>query len=94
MHSVANGHLERIFSQMKLIKTTLRSSLDGDSLDHLLRINVEGPPLESGMLLLPSTAGGRKSLDALVARKSTVGAPLPHQLQQLSKSSRKPSLLL
>ena len=42
---VANGHLERIFSQMKLIKTSLRSSLDGDSLDDLLRINVEGPPL-------------------------------------------------
>ena len=42
---VANGHLERVFSQMKLIKTNRQSCLSGDTLDHLLRINVEGPPL-------------------------------------------------
>ena len=42
---VANGHLERVFSQLKLIKTNRRNSIKEDTLDHLVRINVEGPSL-------------------------------------------------
>jgi len=43
---LSNGHLERVFSQLKLIKTDHRTSLSEDRLDQLVRINVEGPPLE------------------------------------------------
>ncbi len=42
---MSNGHLERVFSQLKLIKGDRRSSLGEDRLDHLIRIGVEGPPL-------------------------------------------------
>ena len=42
---VANGHLERVFSQLKLIKTNRRTSIKEDTLDQLVRISVEGPPL-------------------------------------------------
>ena len=44
---VANGHLERVFSQLKLIKTNRRTCLAEDTLDQLMRINAEGPPLAS-----------------------------------------------
>ena len=40
---ISNGHLERVFSQMKLIKGERRSSLGEDRLDDLLRISVEAP---------------------------------------------------
>ncbi len=43
---ISNGRLERCFSQMKLIKTNRRSCLGEDRLDHLLRIQLEGPSLE------------------------------------------------
>ena len=42
---VGNGTLERVFSQLKLIKTGHRTSLKENTLDQLLRIHVEGPPL-------------------------------------------------
>ena len=42
---VANGHLERVFSQLKLIKTNRRTSIKDNTLDQLVRVNVEGPPL-------------------------------------------------
>ena len=42
---VSNGHLERVFSQLKLIKSERRTSLGEDRLDQLVRINVEAPPL-------------------------------------------------
>ena len=42
---IANGRVERVFSQLKLIKNSRRTCLGENSLDHLLRINVEGPPL-------------------------------------------------
>ena len=44
--SVFNGRVERLFSQLKLVKTDKKISLSNDSLDSLLQINVEGPPLE------------------------------------------------
>jgi len=40
---VSNGHLERCFSQMKMLKTDKRSSLNEQSLDNLLHIRLEGP---------------------------------------------------
>ena len=43
---VANGHVERIFSTLKHIKSEKRSSLSEDHLDDLLRISVDGPPLK------------------------------------------------
>ena len=42
---MANGHLERVFSQLKLIKNNRRTSFNEDTLDQLLRINLVGPPL-------------------------------------------------
>ena len=42
---VSNGRVERIFSQLKLIKTSNRTCLSEDTLDQLVRISVEGPPL-------------------------------------------------
>ena len=41
----ANGRVEKVFSQLKLIKNNRRTCLKEDTLDHLLRINTEGPPL-------------------------------------------------
>ena len=40
---VATASVERSFSQMKLIKTHLRSSLSDNSLSHLMKIAVESP---------------------------------------------------
>ena len=42
---MANGHLERVFSRLKLIKSNRHTCLREDTLDQLLRVNVEGPPL-------------------------------------------------
>ena len=42
---IANGRVERVFSQLKLIKNTRRTCLCEDTLDHFIKINVEGPPL-------------------------------------------------
>ena len=42
---VANGRVERVFSHLKLIKNNRRTRLGEDTLDQLLRIYVEGPPL-------------------------------------------------
>ena len=43
---LSNSHLERVFSQLKLIKTDHRTSLSENRLDQLVKINVEGSPLE------------------------------------------------
>lgn len=42
---MANGRVERVFSQMKFIKSNQRTCLKENTLDELIRINVEGPPL-------------------------------------------------
>ena len=42
---VANGQMERILPQLKLIKNNRRTYLWEDTLDQLLSINVEGLPL-------------------------------------------------
>ena len=43
---MANGHLEMVFSQLKLIKSNRRTCLRENTLDQLLRVNTEGPPLQ------------------------------------------------
>ena len=42
----SNGQVEQIFSSLKIIKTTNRTSLSVSSLDDLLETFVEGPPLD------------------------------------------------
>ena len=44
-HPMANGRVERIFSQLKLIKTERRTCFTIDRLDSLLQIAVDAPPL-------------------------------------------------
>ena len=42
---MSNGHVECTFSALKCVKTDLRSRLDEDHLDNLLKIAVDAPPL-------------------------------------------------
>ena len=42
----SHGKLERAFSQMKVIKTDKRSVLSNESLDDLLMVSINGPPLK------------------------------------------------
>ena len=42
---VGTATVEHSFSQMKLIKTRLRSRLSDSNLEHLMKISIEGPPL-------------------------------------------------
>ena len=42
---MSNGHVERVFSQLKLIKTVRRMCLGEDRLHSLLRISTSSPPL-------------------------------------------------
>ena len=43
----SNGHVERLFSSLKLIKTDRRTRLQTSTLRDLLEIHTEGPPLAS-----------------------------------------------
>ena len=43
---LSNGHVERCFSQLKITKTSRRTSLKENRLDQLLRIRIEGPSLQ------------------------------------------------
>ena len=42
---VGTATVERSFSEMKLIKTRLRSGLSNSNLEHLMKVAIEGPPL-------------------------------------------------
>ena len=42
----SNGKLERAFSQMNVIKMNKRSVLSNESLDDLLKLSINGPPLK------------------------------------------------
>ena len=46
----SNASLERLFSQMNLIKTALRKRLTNDSLNSILRININGLSLQIFMM--------------------------------------------
>ena len=41
----SNGKVEQIFSSLKLLKTANRTTLRTSTLDDLLEINIEGPPM-------------------------------------------------
>ena len=43
----SNGHVERMFSAMKIVKTNRRTSLKSTTLSDLLKIKAESPPLAS-----------------------------------------------
>ena len=43
---VHTADIERILSQLKLIKTCIRNRMQEQTLDSLLRIAIEGPPVE------------------------------------------------
>ena len=43
---LCNGHLGRIFSHMKFIKNNRQTNLSKNRLDQLMRINVDGRPVE------------------------------------------------
>ena len=43
---VSNAECERVFSTLKRVKTRLRSTLKNKTLNHLIRIAMEGPELE------------------------------------------------
>ena len=43
---LSNGHLERVFSQLKLIKNDRRINLSEDRLDQLIQIGTDGPPID------------------------------------------------
>ena len=42
----SNGKLEKVFSQMNIIKTNKRSVLSNESLDDLLLLSIKGPPMK------------------------------------------------
>lgn len=42
---MSNGHVERVFSQLKILKTERRNCLGEDQLDALLRMAAHAPPL-------------------------------------------------
>ena len=46
---VGTATVERSFSQMKLIKTRLRSRLSDSNLEHLMKISIEDPPLTDNL---------------------------------------------
>ena len=56
---MSNGHLERNFSQLKLIKTNRRTGLGEDRLDSLLRIVTTGPPLSEWDAVVLCSCGGQ-----------------------------------
>ena len=41
----SNGRVEQILSLLKVVKTSRRTNLDNDTLNDLLEIYIEGPPL-------------------------------------------------
>ena len=43
----SNGRVEQIFSSMKFVKNSRRINLENNTLNDLLEIYIEGPPLSS-----------------------------------------------
>ena len=74
---MANGCLERVFSQLKLIKTNRHTNLGEDSLDYLVRVNVEGPLYLSEMRAEHSKFGKMQKLDELTAKMPLLLQLLP-----------------
>jgi len=80
---ISNGNLERVFSQLKLIKLNRRTCLCEDTLDHLIRINVKGPPSLNEMLLVQWNYGIKIRLGELT-RKIPAPKNSPHHLLLLN----------
>ena len=76
---ISNGHLERVFSQLKLIKVNRQICFCEDTLDHLIRTNVEGPPSFNEMLLVQWNYGIKIRLGGLT-RKIPAPMSSPHLL--------------
>ena len=78
---MSNGHLERVFSQLKLIKTNRHTGLSENRLDSLLRIVTTGPPLSewdaSGAVQLWWTEKKRRNVSDVRSQPSTSTAPPP-----------------
>ena len=73
--SVANGHIEWLFSHLKVVKSNRRSTLGEEILDYLLRIKVDAPSLLSGIHLQQLTFGGRIRHEWKVNHKDTRASP-------------------
>ena len=43
----SNGRVEQIFSSLKVLKTDRRTSMQNETLNDLLEVYIEGPPLSS-----------------------------------------------
>ena len=54
----SNGKVEQIFSSLKTLKTSRRTNMQSDTLNDLLEIYVEGPPLSFFVLTKLSNYGG------------------------------------
>ena len=67
----ANGHVERPFSILKLIKSDRRSCLSENHLDDLMRISIDGPPMSEW------NAGGAVQLWWTVKQRRVAGPSHP-----------------
>jgi hypothetical protein len=74
---MANGRLERVFSQLTLIKTNRRTNLGEDSLDYLVRVNVEGLPLSEWDASRAFELGNMQIFDKLTTKMPLLLQLLP-----------------
>lgn len=58
----SNGRVEQIFSSLKVVKTNRRTRLAPETLNDLLEIFVEGPPLQAFSPDLAIEPGGKTQL--------------------------------
>jgi len=75
---VSNGHLERCFSQMKVLKTDKTCCLSEKRLDELLRIRLESPPLGQWMPKVQFSCGGKTKLEDLLVQPHPLADPDNH----------------
>ena len=76
---ISNGHLERCFSQMKILKTDQSSSVNKEGLDNSLCINLKGHLQTNGsMQQVLGSRGGRRSIHSFRRPSSDVVIFLDH----------------
>ena len=81
--SFSNGRVEQIFSCLKIVKGNNRTSLNTSTLDDLLEIFVEGPPLTD---FSADSAVDLWWKDCCTTRRPNQGARKPYRLQHSSRS--------
>ena len=90
---MSNGHLERVFSQLKHIKTNRRTGLSENRLDSLLRIVTTGPPLSewdaSGAVQLWWTEKKRRNVSDVRSQPSTSSASTSTSTRVLARTELK-----